>query len=610
AVSFSHAIPGERPDVRSVVQWPGQPEASSESKIPTIVAYQGGEAKFFGAEAREYLEDEDYEIARWFKLRLHPDSMKIQPIANKPDELDIPPLPRGTSLVQVYADFIRYIYKVTKNFFTNKTPTGQQIWSRLENRMPIIFCVPNGWDIRQHAVITDAAKRSGIVTEHDAEDRLWFLTEGEASVHYALAHSKTVTWLNDRTIFAVTDVGGSTVDSTLYRCQSRIPLILEEVCASACVQAGGIFVDQRIREILREKLTGSEYSEPEFLSLMVQHFEQKTKRAFDGSQAPSVIKFGSPRDNDAEHNIIKGKLTLSYEEVEAAYLGVVSSIVSSCRKLLMNHKVQHLILVGGFGESPYLKEQLKSTFRQLGTEVVTLEEPSYVSSPGHSRETYYLEQEESGSVIIFPPFVELHLTDLASDGAVIWYLTELVEGRAARFDYGLIVSQLYEVNRHSGYEKHCFIHDELRFGSGQKRFNKFDVLVPKNTVFNDRWRVTWTGRKVFTGPTTSPGFGKLLTEFAAWRLDDPAPNALGQGSVFDSSKVPGLEQIFSVEADMGAACNSAQPVLNPTTGTMFWRVDCSLDLMYKNLRLVARIRWKEKGIERVGPATIVPAIKL
>ncbi|KAG8806868.1 hypothetical protein FRC19_007015 [Serendipita sp. 401] len=33
AVSFSYAIPGEHPDVRSVIKWPGQPEASGDSKV-------------------------------------------------------------------------------------------------------------------------------------------------------------------------------------------------------------------------------------------------------------------------------------------------------------------------------------------------------------------------------------------------------------------------------------------------------------------------------------------------------------------------------------------------------------------------------------------------
>lgn len=67
--------------------------------------------------------------------------------------------------------------------------------------------------------------------------RLEFVTEGEASVHYALAHTQSQAWLTKDTLFAVTDAGGSTVDSTLYECKKTSPeLVLEEVCASECVQ--------------------------------------------------------------------------------------------------------------------------------------------------------------------------------------------------------------------------------------------------------------------------------------------------------------------------------------------------------------------------------------
>ncbi|KAG8777728.1 hypothetical protein FRC16_004059 [Serendipita sp. 398] len=306
--------------------------------------------------------------------------MKPDRASNGPDGRENPPLPRGVSLVQVYSDFIGYIYRATKSFFINNNPNGQQMWNRFGDQMPIIFCTPNGWDICQHAVLTQASIRAGIVTEGDADDRLWFLTEGEASVHYSLAHTKTASWLNQGTIFAVMDVGGSTVDSTLYRCQSRSPLILEEVCASACVQAGGIFIDQSIREILERKLSGSEYGDFDTISLMIRQFEQKTKRAFDGSQTANVIQFGTKKDNDKKHDIVKGKLTLSGEEVEEAYLVVMFSIVDSCNTLMANHMVKYLILVGGFGESPYLREQLKKILGERGVEVVTVEEPSCVLS--------------------------------------------------------------------------------------------------------------------------------------------------------------------------------------------------------------------------------------
>lgn len=72
--------------------------------------------------------------------------------------------------------------------------------------------------------------------------RLEFVTEGEASVHYALAHTQSQAWLTKDTLFAVTDAGGSTVDSTLYECKKTSPeLVLEEVCASECVQVCTLF---------------------------------------------------------------------------------------------------------------------------------------------------------------------------------------------------------------------------------------------------------------------------------------------------------------------------------------------------------------------------------
>ncbi|KAG8814707.1 hypothetical protein FRC17_000999 [Serendipita sp. 399] len=251
--------------------------------IGTTHTYQGGEAKSFGAEARDQLDDDEYEIARWFKLHAHPESMKSRQSSMDLDQLEIPPLPSGVSLSQVYADFIRYIYKATKEFFVNNTPNGQHIWGRLESSIPIIFCTPNGWDISEYAFLTEATVRAGIVDQADAEDRLWFITEGEASVHYSLAHTETATWLKADTIFAVTDAGGSTVDSTLYRCRNEKPLILEEVCASVCVQAGGVYVDRAMEELLKHKLADSSYGDSEFIAVMTRQFEQKARlliRAF------------------------------------------------------------------------------------------------------------------------------------------------------------------------------------------------------------------------------------------------------------------------------------------------------------------------------------------
>ena len=94
-------------------------------------------------------------------------------------------------------------------------------------------------------------------------------------------------------MFAIVDAGGSTVDSTLYECKETTPkLILEEVCASECVQAGSVFIDRAARHMLVAKLQGSRFCDEACFREILGEFERKTKRKYDGTQESSIIKFG------------------------------------------------------------------------------------------------------------------------------------------------------------------------------------------------------------------------------------------------------------------------------------------------------------------------------
>jgi hypothetical protein len=163
----------------------------------------------------------------------------LPPSYEKPDEspqIEIPPLPQNTTLAHIYSSFIEYLYTKTKKFFVESLPNGQNIWDRLEDSIVMIFCIPNGWDISQQTFIRNAVINAGLVSANEADDRIEFITEGEASVHYAVAYTSSARWLKGDTMFTVIDTGGSTIDSTLYECKSIKPLRLEEVCASECVQ--------------------------------------------------------------------------------------------------------------------------------------------------------------------------------------------------------------------------------------------------------------------------------------------------------------------------------------------------------------------------------------
>jgi hypothetical protein len=149
---------------------------------------------------------------------------------------EVPPLPNGVDLRTVYSDFIRYLYSHTRNFFIQSTPNGHVIWKRLQSKSVIIFCHPNGWDISQQSFLSDCAVRAGILSQGEVDSRTGYVTEGEASVHYAFAHLSSRSWLQPGLMVAVVDAGGSTVDSNLYKCESIDPLKLKEVHRSECVQ--------------------------------------------------------------------------------------------------------------------------------------------------------------------------------------------------------------------------------------------------------------------------------------------------------------------------------------------------------------------------------------
>ena len=101
----------------------------------------------------------------------------------------------------------------------------------------IVLSTPNNWDTAQQRFLRTVAIQAGLVSENDADRRLEFVTESEASVHFILKPVSTTTWLKDGCNFMVVDAGGSTVDSVLYECEAAKPkLVLKEVRASECVQ--------------------------------------------------------------------------------------------------------------------------------------------------------------------------------------------------------------------------------------------------------------------------------------------------------------------------------------------------------------------------------------
>jgi hypothetical protein len=130
---------------------------------------------------------------------------------------------------------MKYLMVHTQAFFETTTPDGAEIWERVRDAIVIVLATPNAWGMREQTTLRKAAIMALLVTEEHASQLVQFVTEAEASVHYAIAQHDT-TWLDHNTVFGVIDCGGSTVDTTIYRCESTNPLSLREMCPNECVQ--------------------------------------------------------------------------------------------------------------------------------------------------------------------------------------------------------------------------------------------------------------------------------------------------------------------------------------------------------------------------------------
>ena len=252
--------------------------------------------------------------------------------------LEIPPIPHGVGITKVYADMLRWLMDQTKGFFERHTPTGKELWQQLKSTITIILAIPNGWELHQQHRLREAVVQ-GEILPPGFDDQLKFVTEGESSVHYALQHINDPHWLREGVMFAVTDAGGSTVDSTLYICTKTAPdLQLEEACGSECVQAGSVFVDRAMRSLLEQRLAGSRFGGDHDITTICKNFERSAKRQFGDQKDEYSIAFGSFRDNDQQLGISRGRLKLSRANIEATFSGVVRAIEASCSKLLSNRE--------------------------------------------------------------------------------------------------------------------------------------------------------------------------------------------------------------------------------------------------------------------------------
>ena len=100
-------------------------------------------------------------------------------------------MPKGKTIIDVFADFMRYLFDSTKALFKSSEPSGQVRWDSISKSIELVLTHPNGWGGPQQTHLRNAAVKAGIVPDTPAgHASVHFVTEGEASFSFCATHTE------------------------------------------------------------------------------------------------------------------------------------------------------------------------------------------------------------------------------------------------------------------------------------------------------------------------------------------------------------------------------------------------------------------------------------
>ncbi|KAL1700716.1 hypothetical protein EV121DRAFT_213593 [Schizophyllum commune] len=415
-VSYSILDPGQVPQVCGVNRFPAQEHAGGDSKIPSVLLYdKSGKVRAAGAETlqedmMELAIDEGWFKSEWFKLHLRPRGSDPDPALAA-----LPPLPPNKSIVEVFADFLSYLFDCARTYIKEIQPTGAKFWSTIANNIDFVLTHPNGWEGQQQWLMRQAAVQGGLVADSDeGKGRVSFVTEGEASLHFCLSRGLVVDGMKvgDGKGVVIVDAGGGTVDLSAYaQVRKGADVSYTEIAPAQCLFKGAIMVKRNAQAYIEARLRNSKFSER--TEDIVDAFDKSTKLTFKNAKTPAYVKFGGISDADAAYDVKGGKLVIPGPEVAKFFQPTITSISQAVLKQRKqaNSGISSIFLVGGFAASSFLYSQLCDSLSPLGFDVCR---------------------------------PDSHMNKAVADGGVLYVVDHHVTARVAKFTYGTDGARVYQ----------------------------------------------------------------------------------------------------------------------------------------------------------------------
>ncbi|KAI5824782.1 hypothetical protein K523DRAFT_284377 [Schizophyllum commune Tattone D] len=564
-ISYCIAHPGRVPEIKTVTRFPSQEQIGGNAKIPTVLLYDDeGVVTAVGAETLldsniEAAEVEGWSRAEWFKLRLAPASSNSS-LHGYP----LPPLPPRKSVHDVLTDFIAYLLVCLRTFIEETHPGGDALWTSLKDTAEFSLTHPNGWGGAQQAKMRSAALDAGLVRDHaDAEDRVRFVTEGEASLHFCCHHGLVLDAMQEDDGVILVDAGGGTIDLSAYATNgTSSKATFSEIAASKCLFQGSVFVTRRAEEYFRTSFKDTKWEAD--ISYMTQIFDKHAKLTIKNSSDPALVKFGTFKDSDPALSVRNGQLKISGATAAGFFTPSIDAIYNAVLEQMAMVQVHHkrissVYVVGGFGASSLLFTKLKAILDKLDIDVCR---------------------------------PDTHVNKAVADGGVLFLLNGRVTTRVSRYTYGVRCSALYR----AWDPAHYLRKDTVRLDSvsGYEFIpGCFTTVLPVNTQISQEQEF----RHAFYNTYESRPSGSARLVVHLYRGSKAKPCWIDE----DKEK-------FSVLCTIKAGAEIDQQATFETNehGKNYWRLEFDVALLLGLTEIKAQIIWKDaQGTEKRGPATVI-----
>ncbi|KAF8862453.1 actin-like ATPase domain-containing protein [Acephala macrosclerotiorum] len=329
-----------RPDQQTIVNmWPSNLEnyeGKTMDKVPTEIRYtpQGMEWEFQIPAI--------VERHKWFKLGLAGGRPISPGQQNSPQSLT-------TDYLSALHDHLMYTLE-------------QKLGASILRTIPIEYCltVPAIWSEVAKEKTLEAAGRAGL----NGVGNMLLVSEPEAAATYAL-HGLDPHGLQIGDSFVLCDAGGGTVDLISYTITQLQPkLEIVEASPGAGGLCGSTFLNRRFAEFLTTKVGQEEGWDAELLAEAMERFDLVIKKQYSPSTSNrdgyTVLVPGLA--NNERLGIRRGRLLITPAEMRGIFEPVVSEVITLVQGQIdtSDREIRAVLLVGGFGESSYLKERLRA----------------------------------------------------------------------------------------------------------------------------------------------------------------------------------------------------------------------------------------------------------